>query len=67
MKQFTGRCRGGPLDGEDLAHDLPSYTMIIGGPPREMEGLELDGVRLTFGPQTGTYRYVAEQWIWRED
>jgi len=60
MKTYEGRCRGGPLDGKDLAHTSSVYRVVIpvwNGKPFWSEA--------PFDAEHGEYRHVANQWIWQ--
>jgi len=61
---FAGRCRGGPWDGKDFVHDRPTYLAPM-----------MPSLSWYYAPKPpdrphikyGTYRFVANNWIWRAD
>ena len=62
---FAGRCRGGPWDGKDMEWARPEYRLPMLPPISFRQAYEPppEIVELKWG----TYRFVACNWIWRQD
>jgi hypothetical protein len=66
QKVFSGRCRGGPWDGKDLAHEWPRYRVPIRVPFKL--SLPTDSPPETIlSLKWGVYHHVADNWIWRDE
>ena len=65
-QQYSGECRGGPWDGQRLAHysKIKVVHVMRKYRPTPHSGTgdpdELVQVKL------GEYHHIAQQWIWRE-
>jgi hypothetical protein len=51
---FSGVCRGGPLDGQDLEHNGPRYRLIV----------PLAAKRMQYHSVECEYIYILGQWIY---
>jgi hypothetical protein len=61
---FVGYCRGGPMDGKQIEHDVPFYRVVI--PPRRSNARRPDPqMPAATNIKVGQYVHVANQWIWK--
>ncbi len=64
MQSFTGKCRGGPLDGQMLAHTSKRYALVrpmVNGLSMNIEREPIEIIEI------GTYRLNDfGQWHWWE-
>jgi hypothetical protein len=70
MRRYEGTCRGGPLDGKDLAHDRSMYRVLVPVFPKPPVASfhppdEMLPRRLEFDTETHSYVHVLEQWVWQ--
>jgi hypothetical protein len=62
MKSYAGVCRGGPRDGQQVAHDGKKFEIT----KPVVDGWGPLGYGPVFGVEfMGEYRFVLGQWVWR--
>jgi len=56
MKQYEGICRGGPIDGKQLAHTSKIFTVVVPVQTKDPH---------TFDTQHYEYKFILGQWVWQ--
>jgi hypothetical protein len=68
MKCYSGQCRGGPKDGEDLVCSRKTYWVPTAPPISLRSAMEpLDGTVPTATIIWGHYQHILGQWVWHAD